>query len=264
MLEKNAEKLYFDAHFHFSYSENFGIPAWYRGCSCAHSKEEWDNQLENAPDSVVLSYGIHPQSCGYVNIKERADFLEKLLHQRECEFNNSTLKKRFLAIGETGFDYFTDEFMQFTKEQEEAWKIQLELAIQFKMPLVVHCRKANHKLFEYSNQLKKLPSVLFHSFMGTPIEANSLLKRGINGFFSFGKQILNNNKKVIACVQNLPLENLLLETDAPFQYLKNESYTAPGEIERVYNAAFDLRTDCSEFYKFCSVLERNYLCMFRR
>ena len=121
------------------------------------------------------------------------------------------------------------------------WNIQLELAEQYKMPLVVHCRKANEKLFEYAPRLKKLPAVLFHSFMGSLVEANSLIGRGINCFFSFGKQMLNGNKKVIECLQKLPLENLLLETDAPFQTLKGEEFTRAEEIERVYEAAAGLR-----------------------
>ncbi|MBO6101416.1 MAG: TatD family hydrolase, partial [Spirochaetaceae bacterium] len=89
---------------------------------------------------------------------------------------------------------------------EEMFKIKLELALKYDLPLVIHCRKANEKLFEYSKQLKKIRAVLFHSFMGTPIEANSLLNRGINGFFSFGKQVMNNNKKLIACVRYLPAD----------------------------------------------------------
>ena len=84
--------------------------------------------------------------------------------------------------------------------------------------------------------------VLFHSFMGPPVEALSLLNRGINGYFSFGKQLLNCNKKAIACVRELPSNRILAETDAPFQTLKGEKYTAPSEIVRVYQAM-----DCFAF-----------------
>ena len=149
MLEKNAEKTYFDAHFHYFYSKNFGIPANYYGCSCAHSPEEWQVQLESAPDNVILSYGIHPQSCGYSDLRSNADFLEGLLQE-----------KKLSAIGEAGFDFFTQEFIDHQNEQESAWNIQLELALKYKMPLVVHCRKANHKLFEYSNHF--LQQVILH------------------------------------------------------------------------------------------------------
>ena len=112
---------------------------------------------------------------------------------------------------------------------------------------------------KYSKELKKLPAVLFHSFMGSLIEAESLLKRGINGYFSFGKQIFNNNKKVIQLVSELPLEKLLLETDAPFQTLKGEKFTDTKEIEKIYTKVFELRKESEKnFAGFCRQLESNF------
>lgn len=259
MLEKKDEIMYFDAHFHFTYSFEHGIPADYSGCTCAHSINEWQFQLKNAPKRILLSYGIHPQSCASREkfsewIVESEHFLEKLAEKQN--------ENRLVAIGEAGFDYFTEEFSNCKAQQEEAWIFQLELAKKYKLPLVVHCRKANHKLFEYSAELKKLPSVLFHSFMGPVAQAKSLLNRGINAYFSFGKQMLNSNKKVIECTMELPSNSLLLETDAPFQFLKNEAFTAPDEIKRVYKAAFELRKDFYDFFEFCHQIESNYKNMF--
>ena len=233
-MQKNAEfpqKILFDAHFHYAVCKNHGIelPVFdddieWKGISCAHSKEEFEIQ-KSAPDSVIQSYGMHPQNAENENIKESSDFLEELLSKNLISF-----------IGEAGFDYFTSEFKDSADLQEEIFNIQLDLALKYNKPLVIHCRKANHKLFEYSKQLKKLPEVLFHSFMGPPVEARSLLGRGINGYFSFGKQLLNGNKKAIACVKELPPERVLAETDAPFQYLKGEYYTDLKDIIRVYAA----------------------------
>ena len=185
--------------------------------------------------TIIHSYGLHPQSAGWINIKENADFLEQLLQQKQLN-----------AIGEAGFDYFTPEFRQHTALQEEMFNIQLELALQYNKPMVIHSRKANNKLFEYSRQFKKLPAVLFHSFMGPEREAQSLIDHGINAYFSFGKQIMNNNKKVLDCATHLPLKNLLLETDAPFQYLKGESFTSPQDITKIYDAFIELRKETRE------------------
>ena len=227
MLEKfskNDKNFYFDAHFHYAVCKNEGlwkeIENW-QGLSCAHSKEEFEIQ-KDAPSSVIPAYGMHPQNARNENIEDSAAFLENLLMTHQIK-----------AIGEAGFDYFTEEFRSASILQEKIWNIQLELAIKYQVPLVVHCRRANEKLFEYSKSLKKVPEVLFHSFMGSPVEGKSLLKRGINAYFSFGKQIFNGNKKVIACVKELPPEKLLAETDAPFQYLKGEKYTEPKEIVRI-------------------------------
>lgn len=121
------------------------------------------------------------------------------------------------------------------------FNLQLDLALQYNMPMVIHARKANHKLFEYSRQFKKLPAVLFHSFMGPAREAQSLIDHGINAYFSFGKQLMNNNKKVLDCAKNLPLCVLLAETDAPFQYLKGEKFTPPSDIIKVYKTFEEIR-----------------------
>lgn len=249
----------FDAHFHLPVCLERNLPLYndeeYAALSCAHSKEEWklqDNFINHKnigfAGNYYLSYGLHPQSS--VNsteesIKQTADFLERLLQENQLS-----------AIGEAGFDYFTPEYKASAALQEKMWTLQLELAITYKKPLVVHCRKANHKLFEYSKELKKCPAVLFHSFMGPSREALSLCNHQINAFFSFGKQLMNNNKKVIDCVKNLPIKNLLLETDAPFQTLKGEVNTLPQEIFNVYKEAAKLREEKS-FDAFCVTLEDN-------
>ena len=236
-ISKNYKKIFFDAHFHYSVclEKNIEIPDFgagieWAGISCAHSIAEYQLQSK-APACVIQSYGLHPQNAENERINESAAFLEKLLEEGSLSF-----------IGEAGFDFFTQEFRSAAKQQEDIWNIQLELALKYKLPLVVHCRKANHKLFEYSKQLKKLPEVLFHSFMGPPAEAESLLDRGINAYFSFGKQVLNGNKKVIACVRELPGERVLAETDAPFQYLKNEQYTSLSDIEKIISEIVRLKS----------------------
>ena len=234
MLEKFSKKdkiFLFDAHFHYAVCKEMGIcvlPENWRGISCAHSKKEYEIQSK-APASVIQSYGMHPQNAANENIKESTDFLEELLSKNLISF-----------IGEAGFDYFTEEFRAASDLQEEIFNIQLELALKYNKPIVIHCRKANHKLFEYSKQLKKLPEVLFHSFMGPPVEAQSLLNHGINGYFSFGKQLFNGNKKAIACARELPPERVLAETDAPFQFLKGEKYTIPAEIIKISNLLHNL------------------------
>ena len=265
MLEKNENIFYFDAHFHladcleiFGSSQIMTEGVKWSGCSCSHSIKEWDlvekfisatDHGQNKKVQLLLSYGLHPQSAGHIDIKTNADFLEQLLEQKKVQ-----------AIGEAGFDYFTQDFRDHAITQEEMFNIQLQLALQYNLPLVIHCRKANEKLFEYSKQLKKLPAVLFHSFMGSPIEANSLLKRGINGFFSFGKQVMNNNKKVISCVRELPASVLLTETDAPWQFLKGQSHTEPADIKKIFETFCQIRNEAPKLL--AQEIKQNFLTLF--
>ena len=263
MLEKNENILYFDAHFHLADCVYDDIPLpgndieWY-ACTCSHSQEEREiterftalRQAQGPRDpQMYLSYGLHPQSAGHIDVKANADFLENLLQQHKLH-----------AIGEAGFDCFNEEFRAQTAIQEEMFNIQLALATQYNMPLVIHCRKANEKLFEYSKQLKKLPGVLFHSFMGMPNEAQSLIARGINAYFSFGKQVLNNNKKVIACVKELPDSVLLTETDAPWQFLKGEKFTHPADIKNVFEAFCQIKNQSADLMQ--NSIKRNFLNLF--
>lgn len=250
MLEKNEDFndfFYFDAHFHYSECKKnncLNFPLNFCGISCAHNKEEFFIQ-QNAPTNIYKSYGLHPQNAEKYKITSEIDFLEYLLKNHQID-----------VIGEIGFDFFTNNFKQSSIIQEKNFNICVELAIFYKKSIIIHCRKANEKLFEYSTKLRKTPCVIFHSFMGNFIEAKSLLNRGINGYFSFGKQILNNNKKAIENVKNLPIENILFETDAPFQTLKNEKITNPNEIKKVYKKAYEVRSPNISFNEFCVLIKQ--------
>lgn len=235
MLEKNKNFSYFDAHFHYAECKKLHIcdfPENWSGISCAHSKEEWEIQ-QTAPNHVCQSYGIHPLMLvsAHFDIQAEVFFLEKLI-----------LEQKICAIGEAGFDFFTKELKSSQEIQEKAFNIQLELAQKYSLPLIIHCRKANEKLFEYAKELSKVKEVLFHSFMGSSVEGMSLLRKGINAYFSFGKQIFNNNKKVLDCVKNLPPERVLAETDAPFQFLQGEEFTRPNEIVKIQEEIKRLKT----------------------
>ena len=217
--------------------------------TCVHSKEEWQ-ELEklNLPyGSAARAFGIHPQNPEI----ELLDFMEKLVSSKKID-----------AVGEIGFDLFEKKYAENLELQEKAFALSLEIAIGYEMPVVIHERKALHLVYRYAERLKKLPSVLFHSFPLGLYEAKSLLSKGINAYFSFGKQILNGNKKAMECVKSLPDSRLLLETDAPFQTLKGENYTSLGEIVRVYNAALSLRNEKNP-EAFVLALKNNFFDMFK-
>ena len=199
------------------------------GASCAHDREEFYRQQELVSLSqgqLLPLFGMHPQ----LPLLENADFMEGLLQRKEIR-----------GIGETGFDLFTDEFKANLAAQEEAWGLSLELAAAYGVPVIVHDRKALDFIFRDAGKLRPLPAVVFHSFAFGPREAQSILNHGIAAWFSFSKQILNGNKKSRACVAELPLDRLLLETDAPYQTLKGERETGPFEIRRVYDEAARIR-----------------------
>lgn len=127
----------------------------------------------------LLPLGIHPQNPDL----SQKEFLIELLEHNKID-----------AIGECGFDLFTSDFKANVENQEKAWALQLECAVKYEKPLVVHGRKCTHLFFRDIKMLKKVPAVIFHSWAGTFLEATSMLQKGVNAYFSFGKPIINGKK----------------------------------------------------------------------
>lgn len=219
-----------DAHIHlydFFYASGT-VPELTPGavvCATAHEREEflWQERFAEAnPGRVWLSFGIHPQEP----VDGERAFLAELASAR-----------RIAAIGECGFDLFTPDFARRLDEQKLVWDFQLGLAADCRLPLVVHCRKALHLLFADTKRLKRLPAVVFHGWPGSSREAESMLDRGVNGFFCAGKALLRGDRSLRETVAALPGERLLTETDAPWMAGRGEAYSVPADIAAVTAAA---------------------------
>ena len=139
-------------------------------------------------------------------------------------------ENRIAAVGEIGLDRFNEEFAKTFALQKKLFSLQLEIAAEANLPVILHIRKAVPEIFEYIQLLKKITKVIFHSYSGTAEEAKSILNHGVNAYFSFGNAILNGHKKAILAVQTLPEERILTETDAPYQPKKGETFSKPADI----------------------------------
>lgn len=147
--------------------------------------------------------GFHPTSVD-------ADAMPKVKEMKK----RLTEGHPYIAIGEVGLDLYWDK--TYIKEQQMVLEEQIQWALEWKLPLVIHCREAFPELFDVLKPYKetKLTGV-FHSFTGTVNEAMELLDYsrfmvGINGVVTFKKSTLPEALKV------LPLERLVLETDSPY------------------------------------------------
>jgi TatD DNase family protein len=145
------------------------------------------------------------------------------------------------AIGETGFDLFDESYRATEAEQDRLFAVHLETALRHGLPLVLHVRRAMHKIFSHTGALKKLPAVVFHSWPGSPAEGFSLLRRGVNAFFSFGTTIMLNHKNAIRSCAAFPADRILFETDAPFQPLRGKRHSSFGDLPAVIRAAAAIR-----------------------
>lgn len=153
------------------------------------------------PENVFLMMGLHPTS-----VKEN---YEEELKKVEEEFQ----KRDFYAIGEIGIDLFWDKSL--LEQQQIAFKQQIKLAKSKKLPIVIHCRDAFDEVFEVLESEKDDNLFgIFHCFTGNYEQAKQALsynmKLGIGGVVTF------KNGGIDKYLNEIPLEQIVLETDAPY------------------------------------------------
>ena len=131
---------------------------------------------KNYSNSIFLMMGLHPTSVKE-NYKEELNFVKKWID-----------KRNFYAIGEIGIDLYWDK--DFLKQQQDAFRIQIQWAKEKKLPIVIHCRNAFDEVFEILEE-EKSDSLygIFHCFTGTFEQAQQAIsynmKLGIGGVATF-------------------------------------------------------------------------------
>ncbi|WP_276168080.1 TatD family hydrolase [Zobellia alginiliquefaciens] len=176
--------------------ERFFIPA----IDSTYTQSMFDLE-KSYPDNIFLMMGLHPTHVKE-NFKEELKHVEEMLEQR-----------KFFALGEIGIDLFWDK--TFLKQQQEAFRAQIQLAKKFKLPIVIHCRDAFDEVFEVLESEKGADLFgIFHCFTGTLEQAKKAIsynmKLGIGGVVTF------KNGKIDKFLDQIPLENVVLETDSPY------------------------------------------------
>lgn len=121
--------------------------------------------------------------------------------------------KKVVGIGEIGLDYYWDT--SFTDLQKEVFIRQIEIANELNLPIAVHDREAHKDTFDIITKYNKTSDVLLHCFSGSVEFARECVKAGfylaIGGVVTF-----KNAKKMKEVAEDIPLERLMLETDAPY------------------------------------------------
>jgi TatD DNase family protein len=154
------------------------------------------------------------------------------------EVKNAAKDKKLLAIGETGLDYY---YMHSDQEnQKKHFEKYIHLALEFDLPLVIHCRNAFDDLIKILDRYKEMKRVIIHCFTGTDDEAKACLSRGF--YLSFSgivtyKKSLDLQK---TCAQ-VPIDRILIETDAPYlapQNLRGKVNEPAFIVETLQKVAF--------------------------
>ena len=158
--------------------------------------------LEKAyPDQVFLMSGLHP-----THVKE--NYQEELAHVAE-----QLAARKFYAVGEIGIDLYWDK--TFLKQQQEAFRTQIQWAKKHQLPIVIHCRDAFDEVFEVLESEKGTDLFgIFHCFTGTLAQAKQAI--GYNMKLGIGGVVTFKNGKIDQFLNQIPLECIVLETDAPY------------------------------------------------
>ena len=160
-------------------------------------------ELANKYDFIYAAVGVHPH-----DVKDLTeDDIQELKRM-------ATENEKVVAIGEIGLDLYWDK--TFLKEQILVFEKQIEWALEYGLPIVIHSREAFEYIYKVMEPYKNTSLTgIFHSFTGTSEEAAKLLEfegfmLGINGVVTFKKSTLPE------ALTTVPLERIVLETDSPY------------------------------------------------
>lgn len=204
-----------------------GVGHLFLPCIDESSLSRMDELCAKYPGYCSQMIGLHPTELG-------DDWKATLYNMYQLLSANPD---KYIAVGEVGLDLYWDKSRQ--KEQEEVLRTQMEWALKFDKPLMIHCRDAWDELLTvFADYDKSTFRGVFHCFTGTPEEAKRLLeypnfKLGIGGVVTFKKSTLPE------ALQHVPIDRIVLETDCPYlapvphRGKRNESAFLKHVLEKV-------------------------------
>ncbi len=156
---------------------------------------------KNFPEKCFPMMGLHPCSVKE-NWKEELLIVEKWLE-----------KRKFVAVGEMGIDLYWDK--TFIEEQKTVFKRQVELANQYKLPIVIHTRDSFDVAYDLLKEVKKEePCGIFHCFTGNAEQAKRVIDMGF--YLGIGGVVTFKNGGLDKVLPEIGLQHIVLETDGPY------------------------------------------------
>ncbi len=205
-------------------AETEGVNKFYLPAIDSHVTSRMLEMEEKFPGKCFAMMGLHPCSVGN-NYEEELRHVETWLS-----------KRKFAAIGEIGLDFYWDK--SFREQQLIAFRRQVNLAIDYHLPVVLHSRESIQECIDVIAETRgdSLKGI-FHCF-GSKIEhAKQIMDLGF--YFGIGGVITYKNSGLASVVKDIPLQNIVIETDAPylspipFRGKRNESSYLKYIVEKI-------------------------------
>ncbi len=178
-----------------------GVQKMYLPAIDSETHDSMINMEHQFQDACFAMMGLHP--C-YVK--------ENFHHELDVALNWLE-KKKFAAIGECGLDFYWDK--TFINQQYEALQQQIDWAVAFNLPIVLHTRNATRETIEVirKNKSRGLTGI-FHCFGGTVEEAIDIIELGF--YLGIGGVVTYKNSGLDQVLTQIDLQHIVLETDAPY------------------------------------------------
>lgn len=190
----------------------------------SQSREAMFAFADRHPEKIFPCLGLHPTSVN-------ADW------EKEMALMEGYLDRKIHAIGEIGIDcYWSKEFLS---EQKEAFKIQLQMAHERNLPVIIHSRESTEIILDILKECRSLDlRGVFHAYSGSKETFKEIQKLG-DWYIGIGGVLTFKKASIAETVKEIPLERIVLETDSPyltpvpFRGKRNESAYIPHIAQRL-------------------------------
>jgi TatD DNase family protein len=182
-------------------AENEGVEKFYLPAIDSESMDRLLQTEQRYPGKCIAMTGLHPCSVKE-NYREELKLVENWLASR-----------RFAAVGEIGLDFYWDK--TFADQQYDAFKQQLGMARQYKLPVVLHSRDSlDESIDTVASMQDGSLSGIFHCFGGSLVQAQRIIDLGF--YLGIGGIVTYKNGGLGPVIEQLSLDHMVLETDAPY------------------------------------------------
>lgn len=219
--------------------KNRGITAVIEPSISFFSNEKILEFAKKYPDYIFAAVGRHPKDC-YENhcLNTKGQWIPVTWKDRTM-LDEWVKNNHVVAIGETGLDYHHTQKHRHKRLQRKWFVHQIRLAHKYKLPLILHIRKADHDALKILKRHKrKLHGGVVHCFCGDPDTAQEYIKLGF--YLGIGGSLLREDiasKGLRDAVRETPLECLIAETDAPYVQPDKSHFAEGVKTKKLRNSS---------------------------
>lgn len=174
---------------------------------------------ESNPNFIYPSLGFHPVTSQNATLEERTAVQEHIIENKD----------KISAIGEVGMDFFFVKDKAIRNKQREVFLSFVEIANEYKIPLLIHARDADKKALNIVLDYDNIPEVIFHCYSGSLKTAQRIMEHD-NYHMSFSTMVCWS-KQHQDLASEIPIDYMLTETNSPYLAMTKEERNEPANVK---------------------------------